>query len=85
MWFLKSLKGFWNGGQGLKFVYWALGPIWWYGYVREVNDWRGSGMEDHVWKGWENIVQGGYPSRIGLISVKQVRGRLSWPSKNVQR
>ena len=42
-------------------------------------------MEDHVWKGWGNIVQEGYPSRIGLILVKQVRGQLSWPSKNDQR
>ena len=33
-------------------------------------------MEDHVQKGWRNTVRGGYPSWIGLISIKQVRGRL---------
>ena len=33
-------------------------------------------MEDHVWKGWGNIAQEGYPSRIGLISVSKHVGNL---------
>ena len=42
-------------------------------------------MEDHVWEAWRNTVQGGYPSRIGWISVKQVLGQLRWLSRNFQR
>ena len=72
--------------QGPKFVYWALDPIWWCGYVRgEVNDRRGPMMEDHVKKKWRDKVRGGYPSRIGRISIKQVPGKLRWPSRNFQR
>ena len=33
-------------------------------------------MEDHVRKEWGDKVRGGYPSRIGRMSVKQVPGRL---------
>ena len=31
-------------------------------------------MEDRVRKEWRDKVQGGYPSRIGRIPVKQVPG-----------
>ena len=73
-------------GQRPELVYWALGPIWWCGYVRgEVNDWKGLRMEDHVREEWRDKVRGGYPSRIGRISVRQVPRRLRWPSRNFQR
>ena len=40
-------------GQRPKLVYWALGPIWWCGYVQEeVNDWKGPRMENHVREEW---------------------------------
>ena len=73
-------------GQRPKLVYWDLGPIWWYGYVRgEVNDWKCPRMEDHVREEWRGKVRGGYPSRIRRTSVRQVTRWLRWPSKNFQR
>ena len=72
-------------GQRPELVYWALGPIWWCGYVRgEVNDWKGPRMEDHVREEWRGKVREGYPSRIGRTSVRKVTRRLRWPSRNFQ-
>ena len=60
-------------GPGPKLVYWALGPIWWCGYVREeVNDWKCPRMEDHVREEWRDKVQGGILSdktNIGQAST----------------
>ena len=73
-------------GHRPKLVYWALGPILWCGYVRgEVNDWKCPKMENHIREEWRDKVRGGYPSRIGLTSIKQAHRRLGWLSRNVQR
>ena len=79
---------FWVAIEGTKaqLVYWALGLIWWCGYIwKEANDWKGPIMEDHIREDWRGKVRGGYLSRIWRTSVRQVTRRLRWPSRNFQR
>ena len=57
-------------GQGPKFIYWALSPIWQHGYVRgEENDQISFGMEDYIKKKVE-----GYSSRRLYYSDKMSIG-----------
>ena len=73
-------------GQGPKFVYWALGPIWQYGYVQgEENDQISSEMEGYIKKKVEVTVREGYTTRIRVAMVRQVLKYLNRPSKNFQR
>ena len=72
-------------GQGPKFVYQALGPIWQHGYVRgEENDQISSGMEDYIKKKVEVTIREGYTTRIRGALVRQVLKYLNRPSRNFQ-
>ena len=73
-------------GQGPKFVYRALSPIWQHGYVwGEENDQISSGMEDYIKKKVEVTIREGYTTRIKGALDRQVLKYLNRPSRNFQR
>ena len=73
-------------GQGPKFVYRALSPIWQHGYVwGEENDQISFGMEDYIKKKVEVTVREGYTTRIRGVLDRQVLKYLNRLSRNFQR
>ena len=60
-------------GQGPKFVYRALSPIWQHGYVwGEENDQISFGMEDYIKKKVEVTVREGCTTQIRGVLDRQV-------------
>ena len=73
-------------GQGPKFIYWALSPIWQHGYVRgEENDQISFGMEHYIKKKVEVTVREGYTTWIRGALDRQVLKYLNRPFRNFQR